>query len=67
MSAILVKIDKKNKHQVTKLAKELGGSVLSINSAQFEDIALGLEMDRVKTGENVDREKVFQKLNENES
>lgn len=62
MGAVVIKIDKKNNRLISKLAKELGGDVLSINDEQYEDLALGRLMDEVKTGENVSRDKVFEKL-----
>jgi hypothetical protein len=62
MGAVVIKIDKKNNRLISKLAKELGGDVLSINDEQYEDLALGRLMDEVKTGENVSRDIVFEKL-----
>lgn len=62
MGALVIKIDKKNNRLISKLAKELGGDVLSINDEQYEDLALGRLMDEVKTDENVSRDIVFEKL-----
>lgn len=62
MGAVVIKIDKKNNRLISKLAKELGGDVLSINDEQYEDLALGRLMDEVKTVENVSRDIVFEKL-----
>ncbi len=62
MGALVIKIDKKNNRLISKLAKELGGDVLSINDEQYEDLALGRLMDEVKTVENVSRDIVFEKL-----
>jgi len=36
--------------------------VLSVRDEQFEDFALGTLMDTVKTGENISRELVMEKL-----
>ncbi len=66
MGAIVIKIDKTNNRLISRLAKKLGGDVLPINDEQFEDLALGRMMDKVKTKENVSRDLVFEKLrNEN--
>lgn len=62
MGAVVIKIDKKNNRLISKLAKELGGDVLSINDEQYEDLALGRLMDEVKTGEDVDKDLVLKKL-----
>jgi hypothetical protein len=62
MGALVVKINKKNNQLISRLVKELGGDVLSINDEQYEDLALGRLMDEVKTGENVSRDIVFEKL-----
>jgi len=62
MGALVIKIDKKNNRLISKLAKELGGDVLSINDEQYEDLALGRLMEEVKTDENVSRDIVFEKL-----
>jgi hypothetical protein len=62
MGAVVIKIDKKNNRLISRLAKELGGDVLSINDEQYEDLALGRLMDEVKTGKNVNRDLVFEKL-----
>jgi hypothetical protein len=62
MGALVVKISKKNNQLISRLVKELGGDVLSINDEQYEDLALGRLMDEVKTGENVSRDIIFEKL-----
>jgi len=62
MGAVVIKIDKKNNRLISKLAKELGGDVLSINDEQYEDLALGNLMDEVKTNEDVDKDLVLKKL-----
>lgn len=62
MGALLVKLDSKSNKILKELAKKLGGQVLSINDAQYEDIVLGALMDKEKTGETVSREKIMEKL-----
>ena len=63
MSAIIINVDTKSNKIIAKLAKKLGGNVLSIDDTQYEDIALGVLMDKEKTGESVSREKILKKLN----
>jgi hypothetical protein len=63
MSAIVIKTDNQNTKILKALAKKLGANVLNINEEQFEDLALGLLMDRSKTGETVSRESIMKKLN----
>ncbi len=62
MGALVIKISKKNNLLISRLAKELGGKVISIDDEQFEDLALGNLMDNVKTGETVSRENIMKKL-----
>jgi hypothetical protein len=62
MGAVVIKIDKKNNRLITKLAKELGGKVISIDDEQYEDLVLGQLMDDEKTNELVSREEVMSKL-----
>ena len=62
MSAIIVKADSKSSKLLKELAKRLGASVLSIDDSQYEDIALGAEMDKVKTGITVSREEIMKSL-----
>lgn len=62
MGALVIKISKKNNLLISRLAKELGGKVISIDDEQFEDLALGNLMDNVKTGETVSRESIMKKL-----
>jgi hypothetical protein len=62
MGALVVKINKKNNQLISRLVKELGGDVLSINDEQYEDLALGNLMDEVKTNEDVDKDLVLKKL-----
>ena len=63
MSAIVIKTDNQNTKILKELAKKLGANVLNINEEQFEDFALGLLMDRSKTGETVGRDSIMKKLN----
>jgi len=62
MKAIVIKADNQNTKILKELAKKLGGDVLNINEKQYEDIALGLLIDRSKTGKNVSRESIMKKL-----
>ena len=62
MGALVVKINRKNNQLISRLVKELGGDVLSINDEQYEDLALGNLMDDVKTNEDVDKDLVLKKL-----
>ncbi len=62
MSVIVIKADSQNSKILKELAKKLGADVLNINEEQFEDIALGLIMDKVKTGETVSRDSIIKKL-----
>ncbi len=62
MGALVVKINKKNNQLISRLVKELGGDVLSINDEQYEDLALGRLMEDVKTNVDDDRDLVFKKL-----
>ena len=62
MSAIVIKTDNQNSKILKELAKKLGADVLNINEAQYEDLALGVLMDRTKTGETVSRESIMKKL-----
>lgn len=63
MSAIVIKTDNQNTKILKELAKKLGANVLNINEEQYEDLALGLLMDRSKTGETVSRDSIMKKLN----
>ena len=63
MSAIVIKADIQNTKILKELAKKLGANVLYINEDQYEDLALGLLMDRSKTGETVSRDSIMKKLN----
>jgi len=62
MKAIVIKADNQNTKILRELAKKLGASVLNINEEQYEDLALGSLMDKVKTGETVSRESIMNKL-----
>ena len=64
MSAIIIKSDHQNTKILKELAKKLGADVLSINEELYEDLALGLLMDRSKTGKTVSRDAIMDKLNE---
>lgn len=64
MSAIVIKSDNQNTKILKELAKKLGANVLSINEELYEDLAIGLLMDRSKTGETVSRDNIMKKLNE---
>ncbi len=50
MSAIIIKTDNQNTRLLKEFVKKLGADVLNIIEEQFEDLALGLLMDRSKTG-----------------
>lgn len=62
MSAIVIKADNQNTKILKELAKKLGANVLNINEEQYEDLALGLLMDKSKTGETASRESIMKKL-----
>ncbi|MCY1722561.1 hypothetical protein OU798_19585 [Prolixibacteraceae bacterium Z1-6] len=62
MGAVVIKIDEKNNRLISKLVKQLGGKVLSINEEQYEDLALGKLMDKTKTGETASRVAIMKKL-----
>ena len=62
MKAIVIKADNQNTKILRELAKKLGANVLNINEEQFEDLALGSLMDKVKTGKTVSRESIMKKL-----
>jgi hypothetical protein len=67
MGAVVIKIDEKNNRLISKLVKELGGNVLSINDEQFEDLVFGKLMDKEKTGETVSRDIIMNKLRNEDS
>jgi hypothetical protein len=66
MSVILIKADSKSNKILTTLAKRLGGKVVFIKDEQYEDLALGSMMDKVKTNETVSREQVLKNLESND-
>jgi hypothetical protein len=64
MSAIVIKADNQNTKILKELAKKLGANVLNINEEQYEDLALGLLMDKVKTGKTVSRDSIIKKIHQ---
>jgi hypothetical protein len=62
MSAIVIKSDNQSTKILKDLAKKLGADVININEEQYEDLALGLLMDKSKTGETVSRDAIMKKL-----
>ena len=62
MSAIVIKADNKDTKILKELAMKLGANVLNIKEEQYEDLALGLLMDKSKTGETVSRDTIMKKL-----
>ncbi len=62
MGAVVIKIGNKNNRLISKLVKELGGEVVAINDEQYEDLVLGKLIDAEKTGKNVSRETIMNKL-----
>ena len=62
MKAIVIKADNQNTKILRELAKKLGADVININEEQYEDLALGSLMDKVKTGKIVSRESIMKKL-----
>jgi hypothetical protein len=63
MEAIIVHgTDKKNTRLIIELAKKLGGKVSGLTKEQFEDIMLGNIMDKVKTGQDVPKSMILEKL-----
>jgi hypothetical protein len=66
MGAIIIKTDKKIIEILPELAWSPEGEVLNITNTQFKDFALGSLMDLMKTGKNVSRKKIINKLQANE-
>lgn len=62
MGAVGIKINAKSNQLISRLAKELGGKVITIDDEQYEDIALGKLMDSEKTNETVSREEIMRKI-----
>lgn len=63
MSYIIIKADAESNQILTVLAKKLGGNVISIDDEKLEDIVFAEMMNEEKTGENVDRDVIMKKLN----
>ncbi len=63
MGAIVIKSDTKSNKILKALAEKLGGQTITIDDEQYEDIALGLLMEKEKTNTLVSREIVMEKLN----
>ncbi len=64
MGAIIIKVDKEGNKILSELARKLGGRVIQIDDEQFEDIALGSAMDKIKTGELSDYDSIMKKLSQ---
>ncbi len=63
MSAIVIHTNSKADLKIlSELSLKLGSDVLSISEEQYEDLALGKLMDKVKTGKDASRESVMKKL-----
>ena len=62
MSTILIKADNKSNKILSELAKQLGGNALTINDDQFDDLMLGMQMVKVKTGKTVSKKTILNKL-----
>jgi hypothetical protein len=63
MAAIVIEnIDKNSLKLLAEMAKKLGSKVTTLNAEQTEDLALGLIMQKEKTGKAVSRESVMKKL-----
>lgn len=62
MSTILIKADSKTNKELYKLAKKMGGDVYSLKDEQFEDFALGVLMNKVKTNQLASKEEILRKL-----
>ncbi len=62
MSAIIIKADSNSNKLIKDFARKLGGRVLSIDDGQYEDIALGSQMDKIKTGQTISREDIMKEL-----
>ena len=66
MSAILSKTDRKSKKILSDLARHMGGNVIALTDTQFEDLALGMLMNKVKTNQLVSRYVIMNKLKKRE-
>jgi len=62
MNVIVIRSDNQNTRILKELAKKLGADVLSLNEEQYEDLALGLLMDKSKTGDLASRESIMKKI-----
>ncbi|HNS17689.1 MAG TPA: hypothetical protein PKH94_00125 [Bacteroidales bacterium] len=62
MDAIVIQTDRKNARILKELARKLGAKVFNINEEQYEDLAMGLLMERSKTGESVSRDSILKQL-----
>ncbi len=62
MSVIRIKNDSKSKKILSDLARRMGGNVIALTDAPFEDLALGTLMDKVKTNQLVSRDVIMNKL-----
>ena len=62
MSTILIKADNQSNKILSELAKKLGGTVVTVNDVQLEDLMLGNLMDSVKTGKTVSKNTILNKL-----
>jgi hypothetical protein len=63
MGAIVIKTDSKSNRLLKALAEKLGGRAFTIDDEQYEDLALGALIDKEKTGELINRDEIFEKLN----
>ncbi|RLD57179.1 MAG: hypothetical protein DRJ05_10145 [Bacteroidetes bacterium] len=53
---------KSNAALIIELVKKIGDQAKLLTKEQTEDIALGLMMKNIRTGENVSRDEIMQKL-----
>ncbi len=53
---------KSNAALIIELVKKIGDQANLLTKEQTEDIALGLMMKNIRTGENVSRDEIMQKL-----
>lgn len=58
----MIKVDKQSSKILSELAKKLGGNVVDLKDAQFEEFLLGSLLNTVKTGKTVSRTAIFKKL-----
>ncbi|MBN1768315.1 MAG: hypothetical protein JXR50_02465 [Prolixibacteraceae bacterium] len=62
MSAIVIQGNKKDLKLLEKLAQKIGGKVSSLSDEQVDDIIFGKMLDEAKTGEEVSRNTIMDKL-----